>query len=220
MRLKGKRSAAFLLANFVKPTLVLATNNRHKVREIQAILKKARVLANVLTLDDFPKAKPVVENKPTIEGNALKKAREVARRTGHLALADDTGLFISALNGRPGVYSARFAGPGCTFQDNNNKVLRLMKNVKGAKRKAVFRTIAALATPKGKAVYAEGRIVGRIAEEIRNGEGFGYDPVFYVSAYKKTFAQMSARLKNQISHRGKAFRQVPKLLRKIIAPPR
>lgn len=204
----------------MKPTLVLATNNRHKVREIQAILKKARVAAHILTLDDFPKAKPVVENKPTIEGNALKKAREVAKRTGHLALADDTGLFISALKGKPGVYSARFAGPGCTFQDNNNKVLRLMKKTPVFKRKAMFRCIAALAEPNGKALFAEGRIMGRIADDIRNGVGFGYDPIFYVPKFKKTFAEMGARIKNEISHRGKAFRQVPKLLRRITARPR
>ncbi len=199
----------------MKPTLVLATNNRHKVREIQAILKKARVSARVLTLDDFSKAKPVVENKPTIEGNALKKAREVAKRTGHLALADDTGLFIKALKGAPGVYSARFAGPGCTFQDNNIKVLRLLKKTPTPKRTAVFRCIAALAAPNGKAVLAEGRIVGRIAADLQGKVGFGYDPIFYVPKFKKTFAEMSAKLKNQISHRGKAFRQVPRLLQKF-----
>lgn len=201
----------------MKPTLVLATNNRHKVGEIKAILKKARVPARVLTLDDFPKAKPVVENKPTIEGNALKKAREVAKRTGHLALADDTGLFIKALKGDPGVYSARFAGPGCTFQDNNSKVLRLMKKTPTSKRIAVFRCIAALAAPNGKSAFVEGKIVGRIAQEMCGGVGFGYDPIFYVPKYKKTFAEMSARLKNEISHRGKAFRQVPRLLRSLIS---
>jgi XTP/dITP diphosphohydrolase len=196
--------------------LVLATNNRHKVKEIQAILRQARLPVRVLTLDDFPKAKPVVENKRTIEGNALKKAKEVARRTGVPALADDTGLFIDALRGKPGVYSARFAGPGCTFQDNNAKVLRLMAKVPAARRRAVFRCIAALALPNGRSVWAEGRLVGRIAPGIAGAQGFGYDPVFYVPSLKKTFAQMSAAQKNAISHRGRAFRQVPRLWRTLI----
>lgn len=197
--------------------LVLATNNAHKVGEIKAILRKAGIKMKVLTLADFPKRRPVVENKPTIEGNALKKAREVARNTGCLALADDTGLFIKALRGKPGVYSARFAGPGCTFLDNNSKVLRLMKKVPWGKRRATFRCIAALAAPNGKAVYTEGKIVGKIAEDIQGKTGFGYDPIFYVPALKKTFAEMSAATKNRISHRGKAFLKVPSLLKKLSA---
>lgn len=196
--------------------LVLATNNKHKVKEIRAILKKARVSAQVLTLDAFPPMRPVVEDKLTIEGNAIKKAKEVARRTGCLALSDDTGLFIKALKGKPGVYSARFAGPGCTFQDNNEKVLRMMRNVPFSKRQATFRCIAALATPQGRVVRAEGRIEGKIAEKMFEGKGFGYDPVFWVPAYKKTFAQLSATAKNRISHRGRAFRQVPSLFRKLL----
>jgi XTP/dITP diphosphohydrolase len=150
----------------------------------------------------------------------LKKAREVARRTGLPALADDTGLFIDALKGRPGVYSARFAGPGCTFIDNNNKVLRLMKNVPANKRGATFRCIAALARPDGKAAHVEGRLRGKISERTMGERGFGYDPVFLVPALRKTFAQMSAAQKNRISHRGRAFRQVPSLWRKLYGPAR
>jgi len=196
--------------------LVLATNNKHKVKEIRAILKRACVRAQVLTLDDFPKARPVVEDKLTIEGNAAKKAREVAKRTNCPALADDTGLFIKALKGAPGVYSARFAGPGCTFVDNNKKVLRLMADTPANKRQALFRTVAALAIPNGKVFLAQGRIAGRIAAQMSGGVGFGYDPIFYVPRYKKTFAQMSASLKNKISHRGRAFAQVPKLLKQAL----
>jgi XTP/dITP diphosphohydrolase len=199
-----------------KPSLVLATNNKHKVKEIKAILKRARVSARVLTLDDFPKARPVVENKPTIEGNAIKKAREVAKRTNCLALSDDTGLFIHALKGAPGVYSARFAGPGCTFLDNNNKVLRLLKKTPSAKRGATFRCVAALALPNGRTFLAQGKIVGRIAPDTLGRVGFGYDPIFYVPRYKKTFAEMSPALKNRISHRGKAFARVPKLLKQAL----
>jgi XTP/dITP diphosphohydrolase len=194
--------------------IVLATNNAHKVGEIRAILKKARIRAQVLTLADFPKRRPVVENRTTIEGNAIKKAKEVAKNTGCWALADDTGLFIDAIKGKPGVYSARFAGPGCDFMDNNRKVLRLLSKTPVSKRRAVFRCIAALASPSGRVVHAEGRIVGRIASEMRGRHGFGYDPIFYVPSLHKTFAEMSAGRKNVISHRAKAFSRVPQLLRR------
>jgi len=197
-------------------TLVLATNNKHKVKEIKAILKRVGLKINVKTMDAFPKIKPVIENKPTIEGNAAKKAREVALQSKCFALADDTGLFIRALKGRPGVYSARFAGPRCNFKDNNQKVLRLMKNTPLSKRGAIFRTVAALSTPKGRVFRAEGKIVGKIAVKMSSGKGFGYDPVFYVPKYKKTFSQMSAKLKNQISHRGLAFSKISGLLKKVL----
>ncbi len=200
----------------MKTTIVLATNNKHKVEEISAILKKAKLKIKVLTLNDFPKRRPAVENKATIEGNAIKKAKEVAKNTGHLALADDTGLFIKALKGKPGVYSARFAGPGCTYIDNNNKALRLLRGLPLPKRSALFRSIAALSTPKGKVFTAEGKISGLIWTEMRGKTGFGYDPVFYVPAYKKTFAEMRPHLKNKISHRGRAFRQVPGLLKRAL----
>lgn len=207
MKSAGKRPA---------PTaIVLATNNRHKVEEIRAILKASKLDLAVLTLADFPPARPVVENKPTIEGNALKKAREVARRTGLPALADDTGLFIDALKGKPGVYSARFAGPGCTFKDNNAKVLGLMSGLPAPLRSASFRCIAALARPDGEAAFVEGRISGRIAASASGAAGFGYDPIFVVASTGKTFAQMSAAAKNRISHRGRAFRRVPSLWRTL-----
>ena len=193
--------------------VVLATNNRHKVREIRAILRAAHVSVQLKTLDDFPRRPPVKEDRATIEGNAAKKARAVARATGHWALADDTGLFIRALGGRPGVYSARFAGPGCDFDDNNSKVLRLMRRVPPVKRTAVFRCVAALARPDGHVFLAEGRLAGRIADAQRGAQGFGYDPIFWVPRHRKTLAEMSPAAKNRISHRGRAFRRVPALLR-------
>ncbi len=196
--------------------LVLATNNLHKVTEIRAILRKSGLSVKVLSLDDFPKARPVVENRATVEGNARKKAVEVARRTGVPALADDTGLFIDALGGRPGVYSARFAGPGCTFQDNNAKVLKMMAKVRGARRRATFRCIAALALPSGRVKIVEGRVAGRIAPGLSGEKGFGYDPIFWVSSVRKTFAQMSPAQKNRVSHRGRAFRRVPALWKALI----
>ncbi len=198
----------------MKFALVLATNNPHKIAEIRSILKAADARVRVLTLSDFPQRRPVVENAMTIEGNAAKKARAVAKYTGCLALADDTGLFVRALKGRPGVFSARFAGPGCTYAGNNRKILRLMWKVPPRRRTAVFRCVAALATPGGKVLLAEGRISGQITEEPRGGQGFGYDPVFLVPRWGKTFAEMGPRLKNKISHRAKAFQQVPRLLKK------
>jgi len=169
----------------------------------------------ILTLDAFPKRRPVVENRKTIQGNAAKKAREVAKNTGHWALADDTGLFVKALGGRPGVYSARFAGPGCTFRDNNKKMLRLMRKVPPSQRQASFRCVAALATPKGKVVRVEGRIDGIISLKPRGTMGFGYDPIFLVPNFKKTFAELGSALKNRISHRALAFSQVPALIHQI-----
>jgi XTP/dITP diphosphohydrolase len=198
------------------PTLVLASNNRHKIAEIRDILKRARLNVRLLPLDSFPGMPKVVENKPTIEGNAMKKAREVARRTGYAALADDTGLFIDALKGRPGVVSARFAGPACRYEDNNRKVLKLMEGVPLSKRGAVFRCVAALAIPGGRSFLGEGRIRGKIAFSLRGNHGFGYDPVFVVPRYRKTFAAMSPRLKNRISHRARAFSQIPRLLKKAL----
>ena len=197
--------------------LVLATNNKHKVSEIKMILKQAGIKLKVLTLGAFPKHAPVVEDRKTLRGNAAKKAREVARQTGHYALSDDTGLFIRALNGRPGVYSARFAGLDCTFEDNNRKALRLLRSVPLSRRQASFRCVAALASPTGKVVSVEGRLEGRIALAPRGKQGFGYDPIFEVPSLNKTFAELGPRIKNKISHRARAFAQVPELLQKFRA---
>lgn len=195
--------------------VVLATNNKNKVKEIKKILRKAGLKIKILTLDAFPSFPPVIENKPTIEGNAIKKAQEVAKKTGVIALSDDTGLFIDALSGRPGVYSARFAGPGCTFMDNNEKVLRLMKKIPWAKRNATFRCVAAVATPEGQSWFIEGKIKGKISLTPIGKNGFGYDPIFMVPSLKKTFAQIGPSVKNKISHRALAFSKLPALLRKV-----
>jgi len=198
-------------------SLVLATHNKHKVVEIKSILKAAGLKKiRVVTLDAFPHIKSVVEDKPTLEGNARKKALHVAKKTGCLALADDTGLFVNALRGAPGVYSARFAGPACSYKDNCEKLLRLLKNVPPSKRGASFRTVAALALPSGKVFMAQGVIRGKITSQSRGAKGFGYDPVFYIPQFKKTFAEMPARLKNRISHRALAFKKVPSLLKRAL----
>ena len=194
-------------------SLVLATNNKHKVAEIKSILKKAGLKLRVRTLDEFPMHPSVEEDRKTLRGNAAKKAREVARQTGHYALSDDTGLFIKALGGRPGVYSARFAGEGCTFQDNNRKVIKLLRRVPLSYRQASFRCVAALSSPQGRVVSVEGRLEGRITLSPRGNQGFGYDPIFEVPSLKKTFAELGPRIKNRISHRARAFGQIPALLK-------
>lgn len=198
------------------PVLVLATNNPHKIKEISAILKTEKVKCRIRTLENFPSQKPVRENKKTIEGNAVKKAKEIAARTACWALADDTGLFVAALRGKPGVYSARFAGPACSYRDNNRKLLRLLSKTPDRRRTAVFRTVAALCSPTGRVMIAEGRLNGLITRHPRGTKGFGYDPVFLVPRIQKTFAEMTARQKNEISHRALAFRRAARLVRRFV----
>lgn len=190
----------------------MATHNLHKVREIVKIL--GRLPVPVVGLDRFP-SYDVRETGKTLEANALLKARAALKRTGRAALADDTGLEVKALNGAPGVYSARYAGPGCSFADNNRKILRKMAGVSAGKRTAVFRCIVALVLPDGTEKTFEGRCSGRIIPELRGAEGFGYDPVFRPAGQSRTFAEMSLKEKNRISHRSKAFQKASAFLKKL-----
>lgn len=188
-----------------KPIVVIATHNKDKLREIRRILGRGPFV--VKGLDDFPPPYTVRETGKTLEANALLKARKAVQRTGHTALSDDSGLEIAALGGRPGVYSARFAGYGCSYADNNRKVLRLMKGLPRSKRRAVFRCVVALVTPRGKERLFEGRCAGWIVNEAFGGKGFGYDPIFEPRGQGRTFAQLSLAEKNKISHRAKAFQR-------------
>lgn len=192
--------------------LVLATRNAHKVSEISRLLEGTGVRCD--TLDAFPGVSEVVEDRPTLEGNAEKKAVETARACGAWALADDTGLEVAALDGAPGVVSARWAGPGCTYADNCAKLLREMSGVPAAKRAAAFRTVMALASPDGRVERAEGRLDGAVAESARGTGGFGYDPVF-VLPDGRTLAELSADEKNALSHRGRALRAILPRLRAL-----
>jgi XTP/dITP diphosphohydrolase len=195
----------------VKPQLVIATHNLHKLKEIRKIL--GRLPYAVTGLDKFP-AYTVRETGKTLEANALLKARAGVRRTGQACLSDDTGLEVKALKGAPGVYSARYAGYGCSFQDNNRKLLRALRNTPVSKRSAVFRTVVAYAAPDGRTRLFEGRCPGRIVTEIRGKQGFGYDPVFQAAGTGKTFAELSLKEKNAVSHRAKAFKKAAAFLRK------
>jgi XTP/dITP diphosphohydrolase len=219
--------------------LVVATRNAHKLAEIRAVLADLDV--HVHGASTFPGCPDVVEDRDTLEGNAEKKAREVAAFTGLLTLADDTGLEVAALDGQPGVFSARWAGEGCTFADNNRKLLRLMESVPDPERTAVFRCVLALAEPAGalrggptppvgtppdRQPHAgiqlfEGRIEGRIARAPSGSGGFGYDPVFLIPSEGCTMADLSPERKNQISHRARALHAMRQALeRRLRAPDR
>jgi XTP/dITP diphosphohydrolase len=194
--------------------LVVATRNKGKLREIQAMLKGADV--RVLSLEDFLDCPEVVEDGATFRENALKKARAVAKFTGKLALADDSGLMVDALDGAPGIYSARFAGKGADDRKNNLKLLRLMKQVPERERGAQFVCVMALAGPEGSGIKekaVKGIVRGRILREMRGPGGFGYDPLFYYSRAKMTFAEMGPDDKNKVSHRAQALMKVKALFK-------
>ena len=198
-----------------KMELVVATRNKDKLREIKAILKGLPV--DVFSLDSFKGVPDVIEDGKTLEDNAVKKAVQISRFLKKLAVADDSGLEVEYLNGDPGVYSARFSGKGATYKSNNEKLLRLLKGVPFAKRKACFKCVIAVAD-KGKVVgTAEGICNGKICFEPKGGNGFGYDPVFISDGCKKTFAEMRPAWKNKISHRSKALAKAKKIIAKYLS---
>jgi XTP/dITP diphosphohydrolase len=181
---------------------VVATGNRDKLKEIQDIL--ADLPVQLIDLDAFPQVSPVKESGTTLRANALLKAHAVHKETGLPAIADDTGLEVDALEGAPGVYSARYAGPGASYNDNMEKLLDSLQHVHNDQRTARFRTCAAY-VDDAREVAAEGTIEGMIAREPRGENGFGYDPVFIARETDLTFGQMTGEQKKRISHRAKAF---------------
>ena len=193
--------------------LVLATRNRHKGEELAALLGGLGI--KIRTLDEFPDAPEVVEDGDTCEANAIKKAHAIAAWTGLPAVADDTGLEVDALGGRPGIYAARYAGEDATYEDNCRKLLLELTGVPPEQRTARFLTVAAIALPLDEVRVAQGVLDGVIAEEARGALGFGYDPLFLIPELGKTLAELSADQKNSISHRGKAFTQAIVLLREM-----
>jgi XTP/dITP diphosphohydrolase len=195
--------------------ILLATRNPDKVRELTALLGDLEI--RIHTLAEFPAAPDVEEDGTTCEANALKKARETASATGIPSVADDTGLEVDALDGRPGVFAARYAGDGATYEDNCRKLLRELDGVPLERRTARFVTVAALALPEGHTQVATGTLVGVIAEECSGSQGFGYDPVFFVQELGRTLAELKAEEKNRISHRAKAFRSMADILRSLAA---
>ncbi|MBI5574515.1 MAG: RdgB/HAM1 family non-canonical purine NTP pyrophosphatase [Elusimicrobia bacterium] len=189
-----------------KYKIALATQNKDKIKEIRKILGKK---FEIVGLKRFPK---IVEDGKTLEENAIKKAKAIFKITKTTTLADDSGLEVKALGGRPGVYSARFAGKNCTYSDNNKKLLKLLLNVPYKKRKAKFRTVVAIIFSDGKLKTVDGVVSGYLATEPKGSSGFGYDPVFYYPKLKKTFAQLTTAQKNKVSHRALAFTEAKKIL--------
>jgi len=181
--------------------ILLATRNQDKVHEFREALEGLPY--EVLTALDFPSLPEVVEDRPTLEGNAEKKAVELYQATGIFSMADDTGLEVEALNGAPGVFSARYAGEHATYAENRRKMLLEMQGVRH--RKAQFRTV--IAYKKQSLFLFEGICSGQIIDVERGEEGFGYDPIFVPEGYDRTFAEMTLAEKNKISHRGRAFQK-------------
>ena len=192
-------------------TIVLASRNEDKIAELQATLAPLGI--ELKSTYDFPGLKEVVEDRDTLKGNALKKARYVFGETGLPSLADDTGLEVDALDGRPGVYSARYAGRLANYQNNVDKLLDELSGVPPENRGAQFRTIAALVTDTGDHTF-EGVCRGTILQEERGTGGFGYDPVFLPEGYEQTFAELDPDIKNEISHRAKAIAKFTDWLKK------
>ena len=194
--------------------LVLATRNAHKLGELQAILSGAGVDVELVALpDDAP---DVVEDGLTFAANAVKKARSAARATGLPSVADDSGLCVDALNGMPGVFSARWAGSHGDDAANLRLVLDQVTDVADAHRGASFVCAAALVLPSGEERVVEGRLTGVLAREPRGSGGFGYDPAFVADGHRRTTAEMSAEEKNAISHRGAAFRELAPAIRDLV----
>jgi len=192
--------------------IVLATRNQDKIREIKKILND--INARLLSLDDFPGCPEVVEDGKSLEANAKKKALVVSQYTKKYSLAEDTGLEVEALDGAPGIHSARFAGDNCTYEENNRKLLKLLEKLSLGERRAKFRCVVALARPDGGVITCEGVCEGVIAFKMKGESGFGYDPLFLLPAYGKTFAELGEEIKNKISHRARALGKIKEIIKR------
>lgn len=193
--------------------IVIATRNRHKAVELQTLLHGAGYDAVQLDeIDPDGKIPEVEETGTTFKENALLKAHAIAKATGLPSVADDTGLEVDALGGAPGIFSARYAGENCTYEDNVKKLLRELSDVADDRRTAHFKTVAVY-VHKETELSAEGVVEGVITEKAEGVGGFGYDPVFSVLDMKKTYAQLADEEKNRVSHRGKAIRSLIEKLR-------
>ncbi len=189
--------------------LLIATHNAHKLHEIRAILTMPNL--EIIGMDAFPDVPEVIEDGDTFEANAIKKAVEVANATGVLTMADDSGLEVDALEGAPGVYSARYAGEPSNDAANNRKLLVALDGI--TNRTARFRCAIALVEPNGTPQTVDGRCEGTICHEPQGENGFGYDPLFTPDGYDQTFAQLGDAVKNSISHRGAALAAIKKVVK-------
>lgn len=199
---------------------ILASNNAHKIKEIKEILKDFDF--EILSLKEAGIDIDIEEDGKTFEENSFKKADEIRKylvskgENNFIVMADDSGLEVDYLNGEPGIYSARYAGEHGNDAKNNEKILNELKGVKEEDRKANFICVIVAVTDKGEKIVAEGKSYGIILEELSGNEGFGYDPLFFVPEYKKTFAEMTSDEKNAISHRGRALEKLKSNLQEIL----
>ncbi|MBI4621175.1 MAG: XTP/dITP diphosphatase [Desulfobacterales bacterium] len=194
--------------------IVIATRNEGKLREIKELIKGLQV--EILSLKDIPEVPVVRECGSSFRENALMKAEVIASFTKKVTIADDSGLEVDFLKGEPGVYSARFAGEDANDGENNKELLRRLEGVPLSKRGAAFRCVIAVVTPEGKEDIAEGECRGIIQFEGRGKFGFGYDPLFFVPEYRRTFAELSPEIKNKISHRAKAMEKLRVVLKEYL----
>lgn len=202
----------------VVPELVLASRNRKKVAELQALLAPLHV--QVRSVDEFPDLPEVEEDGTTFAANAAKKAREIARRTQRWTLGEDSGLEVDALDGAPGVYSARYSGPGATDAANNAKLIAALAGVPEPRRGAQYVCHVAVADPQGEVrLHVERTCRGRISDLPRGANGFGYDPYFLIPEYHRTFGELSPLVKRQLSHRARALGDLLPALQRLWAAP-
>ena len=192
--------------------IVLATRNAHKLREVRRIFADGGWDIELRGLEEFPQVPEIPETGATFADNAAAKARAAAQATGLTAVADDSGLEVDALGGRPGIESNRFAGPGADDAARIAKLLGMMRDIPPSRRSARFRCAAAIASPAGEVAVVEGVCEGMIADAPRGEGGFGYDPVFIPAGESRTLAEMTSAEKNRISHRGQAFRAAAEVL--------
>lgn len=193
--------------------VLLATQNQGKVKELQELLADAQV--EVLSLRDIGNWEEVEETGSTFAENAALKARAAAERTGYISIADDSGLEVDALEGAPGVYSARFAGEPKDDERNNDKLLKLLADIPEDERTGRFRCALVIATPEGKEYFTEGTAEGKILRTRRGQGGFGYDPLFFMPDFGRTMAELTMSQKNKLSHRAQAFQKAIPILKEL-----
>lgn len=195
--------------------LLVATKNQGKLREIRELLKEFDL--KITSIADYPNCPEIVEDGKTFAANAIKKAVVIGKFTGKLTLGEDSGIQIKALGDQPGIYSARFSGPNATDEKNNDKVLSSLKNVPLSKRQARYRCFAALSDGDKLVGVVNGSCGGVIVDERRGTNGFGYDPLFLIPRYKKTFGELDPSIKAKISHRARALKKLKILIAKYLS---
>lgn len=206
----------FYKKNEKKFQLVIASKNIHKIREIKAILNQLISNLDILSLIDFPNYIPPKETGSSFEDNAIIKATHAAKILNKWSLSDDSGLVVPALNGEPGIYSARYAGSNATDADNRKKLISKIEELDEKERYAYFECCIALASPEGLKKSVCASCEGKVQIQERGGEGFGYDPIFVKHDYNRTFAELNEAIKNKISHRRKAIDKIVTILESVV----